>query len=595
MKHKLTFLICLIIFLYGCNAPESEIPDTLVGNYYDKSGDDFWAYSLQKKFVIFESQFWNITKVTNHKDFTKINIENENSKRKLLISQINDRDFKIENKKGSKVYARIPNQDIRKPKNSPFALHPGTANIYGFIKDYKKYSESNPRIHFLYNDYINVEAYSVYAPIDSLGRFQLEMELLSAQDIMYQFDNKLYSAFVSPNDTLMIYFDPEHPEKTDFQGTNLDINYDLVNTQKRRFQIDSPQEDNNQLSKHFDQYKAFKDSIQKNEMQFLDEYSKNQSCSELFKIWYKTDSEIGKCTDLLDYSWKNYYSKDVENSMMAYNSYLDFFFVKINMNDTVAPITGRYFFYTNAVNNKIPRYRKLLNDVINSEIPIEERKEKFIGVYIAKMALIIDSMEDGRLKDILFAKLVSGEIRNRHIGNIDKTFDLVDERIQYKPYLTHLSDYIADFKKKEADFESNPITYWKSNSKGEQLLKKIIEDNNNKVIILDFWFTGCGACRQDFEKMGPFKKDLSVESDVEFIYLCYSSAEKDWKYVTKEYNLQGQNYLLSQEQFIYFQKLFSISAAPRYILINKAGRVVNSNFRPPMNKDQFILEIKRAT
>lgn len=532
--------------------------------------------------------------MSKQKDFTKIVIENESSKKRLLISQINEVDYKIEDKKGSKIYTRIPNQDIRKPSKSPFVLHPGKAEIYGFIKNYEKYAESNPRIHFLYNDYINVETNSVYAPIDSLGRFQLEMDLLSAQDIMYQFNNQLYQAFVSPNDTLMIYFDPEHPENTDFQGTNRDVNYDLVNTQKRRFQIDSPQEDNNQLSKHFDQYKAFKDSIQKNEMQFLTEYSKKQYCSELFKIWYKTDSEIGKCTDLLNYSWKNFYPKDVENSMKAYNTYLDTFFVEINMNDTVAPITGRYFFYTNAVNNKIPRYRKSLLDLINNEIPIEERKEKFNGVYNAKMAVIIDSMEDGRLKDILFAKLVSGEIRYRHIDNIDKTFNLVDEQIQYKPYLTHLSGFIEDFKKKEAEFANNPITYTKSNSSGGQLLKKIIDDNINKVIILDFWFTGCSACRQDFEKMGPFKKDLSVEADVEFVYLCYGSAEKDWKYVTKEYNLQGQNYLLTQEQFSHFQELFSISGAPRYILINKAGRVANSNFRPPMNKDQFVLEIRRT-
>jgi thiol-disulfide isomerase/thioredoxin len=595
MKHKITFLICLIIILYGCNAPESEIPETLVGNYYDISGDDFWVYSFHKKFIIFNSQFWNVTKVVNRNGFTKIFIKNENSKKRLLITQISKCDFMIEDNKHSKTYSTIANPNLRKAKISPFALHPGKVKIYGFIKNSTKYIESNPRIHFLYHDYLTVETYSVYAPIDSLGRFQLEMELLSAQDIMYQFDNELYSAFVSPNDTLMIYFDPEHPENTDFQGKNSDINYDLLNTLERRLEIASPKEDNNQLSKHFDEYKAYKDSVCKREMRFLNEYSKNEYCSEIFKIWYKTNSEISFYTDLLNYSWKNYYSKDVENSMEAFNAYLDTFFEKINMTDSIGPITGKYFFYTNAVNNKIPRYRKSLLDLINSEIPIEERKEKFIGVYIAKMAVIIDSMEEGRLKDILFAKLVSGEIRNRHIGNIDKTFDLVDERIQYKPYLMHLSDFLEDFKTKEAEFESNPIIYWKSNSKGEQLLKKIIEDNNNKVIILDFWFTGCGACRQDFEKMGTFKKDLSVEADAEFIYLCYSSTEKDWKYVTKEYNLQGQNYLLTQEQIMYFQELFSISSAPRYILINKAGRVVNSNFRPPMNKDQYILEIKRAT
>jgi len=594
MKQKIAFLICLIIILLGCNTPESEIPVSLIGNYYDKSGENFWEYSLQKKFIIFDSQFWNVTKVINRKDFTIIFIENENSKKKLLISSIGNNEIKIENNKNSKKYSTIANPDVRKAKKSSFVLHPGKANINGFVKNSTKYIETNPRIHFLYHDYISLETYSVYAPIDSLGRFNLEMELLSAQDIMYQFDNELYTAFVSPYDTLMIYFDPEHPENTDFQGKNSDINYDLLNTKKSRLEIASPKEDNNQLSKHFDEYKAYKDSVCKKEMQFLNEYSKNDYCSDLFKIWYKTNSEISFYTDLLNYSWKNYYPTDIENSMEAFNSYLDTFFEHINMNDSIAQITGKYFFYANAVNNKIPRDRKSLFNLINNEIPIEERKEKFFEVYITKMVLIINAMEEGRLKDILLAKLVSGEIRQRNIDNIDKTFDAVDELIQYKPYLTHLSNYVASFKKKEAEFENNPITFRKSNSNGERLLKKIIEDNNNKVIILDFWFTGCGVCRSDFESMRAFKKDLSVEADVEFVYLCYSSTEKDWKYVTKEYNLQGQNYLLTQEQIMYFQDLFSISGAPRYVLINKAGKIVNSNFRPPMFKNQFMLELKNA-
>jgi len=326
MKHKISFLICLIVVLLGCNPSEKEIPEILIGNYYDKSGDDFWVYSLQKKFVIFDSQFWNVTKVVNRKDIIKIFIKNENSKKKLLITQISNSDFKIEDNKISKIYSKIANPDIRKAKNSPFALHSGKVKIYGFIKNSTKYIESNPRIHFVFNDYITVEAYSVYAPIDSLGRFQLEMELLSAQDIMYQFDNKLYSAFVSPNDTLMIYFDPEHPENTDFQGKNSDINYDLLNTQERRLEIASPREDNNQLSKHFDEYKIYRDSVFEREMRFLNEYSKNQYCSELFKIWYKTDSEISFYTNLLNYSWKNYHVKNVENNMEAINTYLDTFF-----------------------------------------------------------------------------------------------------------------------------------------------------------------------------------------------------------------------------------------------------------------------------
>jgi hypothetical protein len=602
MKQNISFIICLVIIFSGCNPPKKNIPEILIGNYYDKSGEDFWAYSFQKSFIIYDSQFWNVTKVVNRKAVTKIFIKNENSKKKLLITKISDIDFKIEDNKHSKIYSTIANPNVRKPQNSSFSLQPGKAKIYGFIKNYSKYIESNPRIRFLYHDYITVETYSVYAPIDSLGKFQMEMELLSAQDIMYQFDNKLYSAFVSPNDTLMIYFDPENPEKFNFQGTNSDINYDLLNTKERRFTIASPKEDHNMLSKHFDDYKEYKDSVRKSEIQFLNEYTENAYCSESFKIWYKTNSKIDYYTSLLNYSWKNYHAKNAENSMEAFNSYLDTFFEKINMNDSIAPITGRYFFYTNAVNNKIPRDRKAfynsVNDYLKSEtteLSLDERKLKASEFYNQEMIKVFqEKLEKGRLADILFAKLVSREIQNRNVDNIENTLNLVKDQIEFKPYLTHISNYVTDFKRKETEFVNNPITFKTSNSAGGQLLKEIIDENKDKNIILDFWFTGCGACRNDFKSMKEFKKDLALELDVAFVYLCYGSKESDWKYVSKEFDLKGSNYLLTQEQYMYFQDLFTISGAPRYILINKTGKVVNSNFRPPMNKNQYMLAIKNA-
>ncbi|MFW6275806.1 MAG: hypothetical protein ACOC2M_04145, partial [bacterium] len=61
--------------------------------------------------------------------------KNENSKKKLLITKISDIDFKIEDNKHSKIYSSIANPKVRKPKNSPFSLHPGKAKIYGFIKN----------------------------------------------------------------------------------------------------------------------------------------------------------------------------------------------------------------------------------------------------------------------------------------------------------------------------------------------------------------------------------------------------------------------------------------------------------------------------
>lgn len=131
----------------------------------------------------------------------------------------------------------------------------------------------------------------------------------------------------------------------------------------------------------------------------------------------------------------------------------------------------------------------------------------------------------------------------------------------------------------------------KSSEKGEVLLKEIIQKHKNRVIILDFWYTGCSACRNDFKRMNQFKKDL-ISEEVDFVYFCYSSNENDWKNVLKEYKIQGDHYLLTSDQFSYFSKKFDINSAPRYILMNKAGSIVNSNFRPPMEPNAYLSALK---
>ena len=74
--------------------------------------------------------------------------------------------------------------------------------------------------------------------------------------------------------------------------------------------------------------------------------------------------------------------------------------------------------------------------------------------------------------------------------------------------------------------------------------------------------------------------------------LCYSSNENDWKNVLKEYKIKGDHYLLASDQFSYFSKMFDINSAPRYILINKMGLIVNSNFRPPMEPNGYLSALK---
>jgi len=592
------------MFLISCGRQVQEIPDNLTGNYFDKSGMNYWKYSIQKHFIISNCRFWEIKKIKTRKNNVRILIENAQTNKWLSFKKISDDDYEIKDNGQLFQLTKKPDSLRRKPKNNPCSMRPGKVIITGYIHNPALYSKENPQIEFLYNNYLTLDDNSVYADIDSLGRFKLEMELLCSQDIMYRFNNVLNSVFAAPDDTLMLYIDPEKPYNLEFQGKHSDVCYDIQNTREKRFKIDSPQENNKQLAKPFTDYKAYRDQVLKQELEYLHNYMKQPAVSEIFKTWDSVYNELSYYCNLTRYSWTNYNLKNREISRKAYESFCSELPATMIMNDTIASISGMYFFFTLQMRNLLadsrnvykPDYVTAKRNEIRQARPsltADEIKKELAKALIKKQYTNIMKSAPGRMRDICLAQIVIMAIEGRHMDEIDYAYNLVKDTIQYTPYKKLFTDYYIHFKKKEASLKKLPVTLWKSDNKGNELLRAIIRKNKNKAIILDFWFTGCGACRNDFTRISAFKKDLYM-NDVEFVYLCYDSSEKDWQQIVNEYNLSGQHFLLTNEQFMYLKKKFSITSAPRYILINKAGKIVNTNFRPPLVKDQYLLALKNA-
>jgi hypothetical protein len=88
-------------------------------------------------------------------------------------------------------------------------------------------------------------------------------------------------------------------------------------------------------------------------------------------------------------------------------------------------------------------------------------------------------------------------------------------------------------------------------------------------------------------------KNKLLDKDIIFIYFCYASTETSWQNIIKEFDIKGDHYLLTNDQISYFKEKFNFNAAPTYLVINKAGRIVSTNFRPTMLPDQYIDELNQ--
>lgn len=122
----------------------------------------------------------------------------------------------------------------------------------------------------------------------------------------------------------------------------------------------------------------------------------------------------------------------------------------------------------------------------------------------------------------------------------------------------------------------------------------------NKVVFVDFWYTSCSPCLQEF----PFTPDLKnrfKEQELSFLYICVPTTakwsiknEKTWRELIEKHKLEGihvkvtdafaENFWESHKDSISEDLLY---AYPTYLLINKQGEIVN--FRAPRPSKKEIL------
>jgi len=129
-----------------------------------------------------------------------------------------------------------------------------------------------------------------------------------------------------------------------------------------------------------------------------------------------------------------------------------------------------------------------------------------------------------------------------------------------------LLQLVEAYKKKTAFTESD-IT----KVANEDVFPFILSKFRGKPVVLDFWATWCGPCREANEDLKPVKAELAKKGIV-FVYVAgENSPLEDWKKMTPD--LHGEHFRLTAKQWDYVRKTFGIEGVPTYFFIDRKGNI----------------------
>lgn len=431
--------------------------------------------------------------------------------------------------------------------------------------------------------------YSCY--IEQDGRFRFDIEQLYPDEILIEF-NALLSIYVFPGDS--IYLTVDSGIAADTAQVVDDSKYISINCPHQQFQ-DEYQDFMHAFSRRYMTmndfyalrdaqtdlgYKAYTAYINERSASydaFLKEYINSKKPDKAFSEWAGDWLYLNGLEDLLRYAWLHPMYNDLDqNTFQLPDAYYNFL-ADERHNDENLLSSMKYFSFLRELHMHL--YHKFSNSEQQAQFRSLYDSGKKSEAYRLRLIYIIEN-SSGFEQQFLVSNLYSRLIYWKFIKAFDELYD---------PSLIGRDDYNQVLMKEYTALQeliNHPVfakdvqLHQPGSSEGDLVFSSLPEKYPDKVIYVDFWASWCGPCMGEM----PHSKELQEKftgKDVVFVFLANQCTRESWKATIAQHQLTGEQYLLSDKEYDLLSGQFNIGGIPRYMIIDKEGKVVNSDAPRP--------------
>lgn len=192
--------------------------------------------------------------------------------------------------------------------------------------------------------------------------------------------------------------------------------------------------------------------------------------------------------------------------------------------------------------------------------------------YLIYLTNVEQTIKNQKLKQEL--AFLIGNVKLERTSELDKCYEKIKNLLSDSNYLKAVEPKYQRLKKITKG-EISPS--FKLNDINGKIVA--LEDLRGKAVYIDIWSTGCAPCMAEI----PYLKQLEKyyqNKDIQFVSINIIDSEERWENIIKEKGLNGIQ-LYAGDGKISFLKDYLVRGIPRYILIDKEGRIIDSSAKRP--------------
>lgn len=105
-----------------------------------------------------------------------------------------------------------------------------------------------------------------------------------------------------------------------------------------------------------------------------------------------------------------------------------------------------------------------------------------------------------------------------------------------------------------------------------------LKDLVGKYVYIDMWATWCGPCRAEFPALYKLEHQFK-NKDIHFVSISTDENRAAWKQLVREDKMPGIQLNINGDSE--FKNAYFINAIPRFILLDKEGKIINADMTRP--------------